>query len=122
MAGDSPPDVVFEGDSRAVIKSFPEDVREDLGADLWRVQNGERPLDSGSMAPVLPGIFELRNQDKHLWYRVLYVRIEGAVYVLHCFTKKTNETPLRDINTARARLNVLKERLAAQKKKKKPSR
>jgi phage-related protein len=118
VADDSPPDVIFEGDSRAVIKSFPDDVREDLGADLWRVQNGEKPLDTGSMAPALPGVFELRDQDKDLWYRVLYVRIEGVVYVLHCFTKKTNETPLRDVNTARARLSGLRERLAARKNKK----
>ena len=122
MAGDSPPDVVFEGDSRAVIKSFPDDVREDIGADLWRVQNGERPLDSGSMAPALPGVFELRDQDRDFWYRVLYVRLEGVVYVLHCFTKKTNETPQKDINTARGRLSPLKERLAAGKNKKKSAR
>ena len=63
MTDGSPPDVVFEGDSRAVIKSFPENVREDLGADLWRVQNGEKPLDSGPMAPALPGVFELRDPD-----------------------------------------------------------
>jgi phage-related protein len=122
VADDSPPDVVFEGDSRAIIKSFPDNIREDLGADLWRVQNGERPLDSGSMAPALPGVFELRDQDKDLWYRLLYVRLEGVVYVLHCFTKKTNETPLRDINAARGRLSALKQRLAALKNKKKSSR
>ena len=122
MTDGSPPDVVFEGDSRGVIKSFPEDVREDLGADLWRVQNGEKPLDSSPMAPVLPGVFELRDQDKARWYRVLYVKLEGAVYVLHCFTKKTNETPQNDINTARGRLSGLKLRLAAQKKRKTGSR
>jgi phage-related protein len=110
--------VVFEGDSRAVIKSFPDDVREDIGADLWRVQNGQKPLDSGSMARTLPGVFELRDEDKDLWYRVLYVRLEGVVYVLHCFAKKTNETPLKDINTARGRLSALKERLARRSKKK----
>lgn len=122
MADDSPPDVVFEGDSRTVIKSFPDDIREDLGADLWRVQNGERPLDSGLMASALPGVFELRDQDKDLWYRVLYVRLDGVVYVLHCFTKKTNETPQKDINTARGRLSALKERLAAGKNKKTSSK
>jgi phage-related protein len=118
----SPPDVVFEGDSRAVIKSFPEDIREDLGADLWRVQNGEKPLDSGSMAPVLPGVFELRAEDRVAWYRVLYVKLGGVVYVLHCFRKKTNETPQKDINTARGRLSALKLRLASRKKAKKSAR
>jgi phage-related protein len=94
----------------------PEDVREDLGADLWRVQNGEKPLDSGPMAPVLPGVFELRAEDKAAWYRLLYIKLEGVVYVLHCFRKKTNETPQKDINTARGRLSALKLRLAARKK------
>ncbi len=51
----SPPDVVFEGNSREVIRSFPKDVRSNLGADLDRVQNGEKPLDSAPMAPVLAG-------------------------------------------------------------------
>ena len=116
MADGSPPDVVFEGDSRAVIKSFPDDIREDLGADLWRVQNGDKPLDSGSMAPALSGVFELRDEDKDLWYRALYVKLEGVVYVLHCFTKKTHKTLPRDIEIARARLSALKRRLAARKK------
>jgi phage-related protein len=112
----SPPDVVFEGDSRDVIREFSESARENLGADLRRVQKGEKPLDSGSMAPALPGVFELRDDDKDLWYRVLYIKIEGVVYVLHCFAKKTNATPLKDINTARLRLSALKRRLAQQKK------
>src|ERR1700683_4922511 len=51
----SPPDVVFEGNSREVIRSFPKDIRSDLGADLDRVQNGEKPLDSAPMATELPG-------------------------------------------------------------------
>ncbi|MFZ3342429.1 MAG: type II toxin-antitoxin system RelE/ParE family toxin [Terriglobales bacterium] len=116
MTDGSPPDVVFEGDSQAVIRKFPEDARGNLGADLRRVQNGQRPLDSGSMAPLLPGVFELRDDDRDFWYRVLYIKLEGVVYLLHCFTKKTNKTSPEDIEIARARLSVLKQRLAAQKK------
>jgi len=41
------------------------------------------------MAPALPGVFELRDEDRDTWYRVSYVKIGGVVYVLHCFTKKT---------------------------------
>lgn len=110
------PDVVFEGDSRNVIRGFPAGTRENLGGDLRRVQNGELPLDSGPMAPVLPGVFELRDEDKDFWYRVLYIKLGGVVYVLHCFTKKTNKTPQRDIDIARKRLSDLKQRLATQKK------
>jgi len=108
--------VVWEGDSRAVIKSFPEDAREHLGGDLRRMQNGEVPLDFGPMAPALPGAFELRDRDKDFWYRVLLKRIDGTIYVLHCFTKKSNETPRRDVKTAKGRLKNVERRLAAQEK------
>jgi len=69
------------------------------------------------MGAVLPGVSELRDEDQDFWYRVLYVRLEGVVYVLHCFTKKTDKTPLKNIDTARARLSALKQRLLEQKKK-----
>ena len=71
------------------------------------------------MAPALPGVFELRDEDKDLWYRVLYVRLEGVVHVVHCFKKKTNDTPQKDITTTRGRLVALRERLAVQKKRSK---
>jgi phage-related protein len=112
----SPPDVVFEGNSLNAIRDFPKDVRENLGGDLRRLQKGERPLDSGSMAPVLPGVFELRDQDRDTWYRVFYVKLGGLVYVLHCFTKKTNQTSRGDIEIGRRRLSDLKATLAKHKK------
>jgi phage-related protein len=49
---------------------------------------------------------------------VLYKQIDGAVYVLHCFRKKTNKTSLNDIKIARERLSALRKGLAKQKKKK----
>jgi phage-related protein len=116
VAEPSPPDVVFEGNSLDIIRDFPKDVRENFGGDLRRLQNGERPLDSGSMAPALPGVFELRDQDKDTWYRVFYVKLTGVVYVLHCFTKKTNQTAKGDIEIGRKRLSDLKARLTKQKK------
>ena len=69
-----------------------------------------------SMAPALPGVFELRDEDRDCWYRVLYVKLGGVVYVLHCFTKKTNQTPRGDIEIGRKRLRELKARLANQKR------
>jgi phage-related protein len=108
--------VEFEGDSRDVIRSFPEGVRENIGGDLRRVQNGEKPLDSGSLTTVLPKGFYLRDNDEDFWYRVPDTKIDGVVYVLDCFKKKTNAITQRDISTARLRLTALKERLAAKKK------
>jgi phage-related protein len=113
----SPPDVVFEGDSLDVIKEFSKDARENLGGDLRRVQKGEMPLDSGSLANILPKVFYLRDDDQDFWYRVPYIKLDGVVYVLDCFKKKTNEISQKNINTARLRLGALKQRLAEQKKK-----
>ena len=109
-------EVVFWGDSKDIIRGFPADVREDLGGDLRRLQQGEKPLDAGSMASALPGVFELRAADRDSWYRVLYHVRDGAVYVLHCFIKKTNKTPQRDIEIGRKRLSDLKQQLAKTKK------
>ena len=116
MTSGSPPKVVFEGDSRKVIKLFPKDVRSHLGADLDRVQNGERPLDSAPMAPAIPGVFELRDEDRDFWYRVFYYTRDGVVYVLYCFKKKTTQTRQGDIEIGRKRLSDLKQRLARTKK------
>jgi phage-related protein len=115
VSGHDPPDVVFEGDSLEVVRSFPEEVRANLGADLRRAQNGDRPLDSKPMAPALPGVFELRDADKDAWYRVLYAQLGGGIYVLHCFKKKTRKTPAGDIEIARKRLSALKQKVARQK-------
>lgn len=61
-------------------------------------------------------MFELREQDRETWYRVFYIKLSGVVYVLHCFTKKTNRTSNADIEMGRKRLSDLKQRLAEQKK------
>lgn len=114
MAEPAPP--VFLGDSKDVIRGFPADVREDLGGDLRRLQDNEHPLDSAPMGSVLRGVFELRAADKDLWYRVLYYVRDGVIYVLHCFTKKTNKTPQGDIELARKRLSDLKQQLTKTKK------
>jgi hypothetical protein len=34
--------VVWEGDSREVLRTFPEEVTQNLGFELWQLQRGER--------------------------------------------------------------------------------
>jgi phage-related protein len=106
----------WEGDSLEVIRRFPRDIRANLGNDLQRLDLGEAPLDYGSMGKVLPGVYELRDRDAERWYRVLYIAMKGWIFVLHCFTKKSNQTPQRDIETARLRLAALKKRITEEKK------
>ncbi len=68
------------------------------------------------MGAVLPGVFELRDRDIDHWYRVLYIRLQGLIYVLHCFTKTTNRTAQEDIEIAGERLQLVRQEIARQKK------
>ncbi|MFH1018705.1 MAG: type II toxin-antitoxin system RelE/ParE family toxin [Pseudomonadota bacterium] len=104
--------VVWEGDSRSVIRSFPGDVKDRMGDDLFRVQQGKEPLRFRPMRSVGMGVFELKDADERGWYRVMYyTQVKGRIYVLHAFEKTTRKTSHRDLNLARNRLKRVKERL-----------
>ena len=106
-----PSEVVWEGDSLATLKGFPDSPRANLGHYLRLLQMGEDPPDS-SPVPGLAGVHELRDEDERAWYRVLCTkRINQRIYVLHCFEKKTNKITKRDLNTAKLRLKRVKVRL-----------
>jgi phage-related protein len=114
--------IAWEGDSREVLKSFPEGVRQNFGFDLWQLQLGERPTDYRPLTSIGPGVFELRDQDERAWYRVVYLsRIEDVIYVLHCFEKKSREMPRKDFEKAKQRLKAVKARLAEEKRDEKRS-
>ena len=109
--------IVWEGDSREVLKAFPEGVTQNLGFQLWQLQRGERPKDYRPLPSIGTGVFELRDQDERAWYRVVYLsRIDDVLYVLHCFEKKSREMPRRDFERAKQRLKAVRARLAEEKK------
>jgi phage-related protein len=114
--------IAWEGDSREVLKGFPEDVRQNFGFELWQLQLGERPSDYRPLTSIGPGVFELRDQDERAWYRVVYLsRIEDVIYVLHCFEKKSREMPRKDFEKAKQRLKAVRTRLAEERKHEKRS-
>lgn len=54
------------------------------------------------------GVKEVRLQDEAGAFRVIYLaKLEDAVYVLHCFQKKTQQTSEKDIKLARKRFKDL---------------
>jgi phage-related protein len=109
--------VAWEGDTKAVLLSFPDGVRQNLGFQLWQLQQGERPSDYRPLPSIGTGVFELRDQDERSWYRVIYLsRIRNVIYVLHCFEKKSREMPRKDFEKARQRLKAVKARFAEEKK------
>ena len=63
------------------------------------------------MSSVGQGVQEIRIHDESGAFRILYVaKFERAVYVLHCFQKKTQKTSKADLDVARLRYrDLLKE-------------
>jgi phage-related protein len=103
--------VEWLGDAHRVLCGWAEAIQDTLGYHLYLVQDGQHPPDSKPVRAVGKGVFELADQDERAWYRVLYVRLGGTVYVLHCFEKRTNQIEQRDIDTASERLTRLQQYL-----------
>ena len=63
------------------------------------------------MTTVAPGVQEIRIRDASGAFRVIYIaKLESAIYVLHCFQKKTQKTSRVDIDlTTRRMKDLMKE-------------
>lgn len=105
-------DVVWIGSSLGDLKSLPEDVQDETGFILDRVQRGK---DHPRIKPLkgLTGVQEIRVDFNRDTYRTVYVLNLGEkIYVLHVFKKKSKKgisTPKPDLDTIRARLKRAKE-------------
>ncbi|MCD0505299.1 type II toxin-antitoxin system RelE/ParE family toxin [Bordetella petrii] len=87
---------------------FPDDPRRDAGFQLSKVQAGLEPDDWKPFDDVGAGTREIRIRDASGIFRVMYVaKFEEAVYVLHCFQKKTQATSKRDKDIATARYRAV---------------
>ena len=98
----------FCGSSLDDLRNFPEDARREAGYQLDQVQNGRDPDDWKSMPPVGSGVREIRIREADGAFRVIYLaKLQDAVYVLHCFQKKTQKTAAGDRELATARYKDL---------------
>ena len=94
---------VFVGSSLNDLRDFAPLARQMAGFQIDRVQNGLMPEDFKPMPNVGQGVYEIRVNVQGAW-RVLYIsRLEDAIYVLHCFQKKTLKTRKEDIDLAQKR-------------------
>ena len=102
--------VLFHKKAREAVKSFPDDVKYRIGKALFFLQGGETlpmPL-SKPMPTVAKGVSELRVSGEDGIYRVFYyVKSERGILVFHAFMKKTQKTPLLEIELARARFREI---------------
>ncbi len=101
-------DIEFLGDSLDALRSFPDGARQDSGYQLDKVQRGLEPDDWKPMKTIGPGVAEIRVTDEEGKFRVVYVaKLPDAIYVLHCFKKKTQKTSPSDIAMAKTRYKEL---------------
>jgi phage-related protein len=86
-------------------------ARREAGFQIDQVQRGGDPDDWKPVSIVGPGVKEIRIRDESGVFRVLYVaKLKDAIYVLHCFQKRTEKTNVKDIDMASKRYqDLLKE-------------
>jgi phage-related protein len=100
--------VEFLGDALDALRSFPLQARRSAGFQVDRVQRGLEPDDWKPLLAVGKGVKEIRIWDEGGAFRVMYVaKLQDAVYVLHCFQKKTQRTSKADIELAQDRYKAL---------------
>lgn len=101
------------GSSKKDLQEMPEDVKDVFGFALHQAQVGAkhpqaRPLSGFGSA----GVLEVVEDDDGSTFRAVYtVKLQDAVYVLHCFKKKSTKgiaTPKPDMDLIRERLSGAK--------------
>jgi phage-related protein len=100
--------IEFLANSLDALRRFPEPVRKRAGQELLRVQMSREPRDWKPIATIGPGVREIRVRDEQGIFRVIYVaKFAEAIFVLHCFQKKTQKTIRTDLDLAIRRYREL---------------
>jgi phage-related protein len=104
------------GSSYDDLLAFPKDARKEACFQLGKIQAGLEPADWKPFDDVGAGTREIRIRDTSGIFRVMYVaKFEEAIYVLHCFQKKTQATSKQDKAIAAVRYRAV---VSARKEKK----
>ena len=96
------------GKARKDLLALPDEVIDDLGYALGAVQLGATPAQAKPWKGEGSGVLELVQNKRGDTFRAVYtVRFAKAVYVLHCFQKKSPS----GIRTAQSDIDLIHERL-----------
>ena len=103
--------VEFLGNSLDDLRAFPLTARREAGHQIDQVQKGLEPDDWKPMRTVGQGVKKIRIRDVSGAFRIIYAaKFADAVYVIHCFQKKTGKTSKADLDLATQRYrNLLQE-------------
>ena len=108
---DAPKPLLWVGSAKKDLQAMPSDVQDTFGFALHLAQMGSKhirakPLKGFGSA----GVLEVVESEAGSTYRAVYtVKVAGAVYVLHCFQKKSTS----GIATPKPDMDLINERLKA---------
>ena len=100
--------VAFRGSALDDLRGFPISAKREAGHQLDKVQHGNEPDDWKPMPTIGSGVREIRIRDAVGVFRIMYIaKFTDAIYVLHCFQKKTQQTSKTDLDLAGKRYRDL---------------
>jgi phage-related protein len=101
--------VVWLGDSKKSLRTFPDRAQKLLGDELQLIQFGGMPKDAKPFKGVGSGVLEIALRYASEAYRiVLALQIGRRIYVLHAFQKKSK----KGIATSKRDVDLIKQRYA----------
>lgn len=100
--------VLWVASAKKDLLAFPEAAIDNIGYALGLVQLGGLPAAAKPWKGEGPGVFEIVENQLGDTFRAAYtVRFPQAVYVLHCFQKKSAKTSRSDIEIGQQRFREL---------------
>jgi len=93
---------------REWLKSLDAKDRKAIGEDIKTVQYGW-PMGMPLVRKMSAGLWEIRSHLAGRIVRVLFTEYKAMLVLLHGFIKKTQETPLSELELARRRLKEVQE-------------
>lgn len=103
--------VFWVGSTKKDLQALPDEVQDIVGYALHLAQSGKKHIDAKPLRGFSgAGVLEVRVEHSGDTFRAVYIIDLGtALYVLHCFKKKSKrgiQTPKRDIDLISQRLRI----------------
>ena len=92
---------------REWLKALPTEERKIIGDDLKTAQFGW-PLGMPLIRKLEADLWEVRSRLPHRIARVIFTVEDSKMVLLHGFIKKSQKTPVEDLQLARQRLKALR--------------
>jgi len=94
---------------RKWLQSSPKEIRSLISKDICTIQEGW-PLGMPLVKSLGKGLWEVRSSIPNGIARIIFMMKNDQMILLHGFMKKTQKTPLKEIEIAKIRSKILAKR------------